>query len=337
MAIRDFLDRVPEKFRDHVRQELQVGQEKREEAQASRAEVKLQQGNAPADVVAALRAIDRERARPQEPTRKSSLRRRQERGERLRQKIEARSHAQREKFRDQLRDWGHPNPDPPEIPRRLHAVASPMLRDSGGRKAWEFTMTLPRTVRTRLVRAALEPEPYQPQRPQRGRTLRVPHKQKLEGNRRYWERAGRRRWNHPAAIKTVAAFAVLWLMGQKCNRAGYARVTRGCARGLVCSILKYPGTDVHASISACFGNMEGTPGYVRALEGAGLFYSQQPPAGRLPARDVGPKGWAYKLYWWFPWITKQLPKNATPETREALARAESAHDAHEALEHPPPD
>ncbi len=217
-------------------------------------------------------------------------------------KLHKRMVAHVQRYRDLLRSLGQLDAAPFGVPPHVWRTEQVILADATGKMAKIILSQLPPAVARRIKRAALEPKPYQPKRVRRGRELRKPRRQVLDGSRRYWEAPGKRHWWHPTAIRTVACGVTLWQLGRDTKRSGFKHVTRGYSRGILCELLQDPMSGVAPSKSQIAGSHHDVPGEIRALEQAGVFRVNQPPGSKVEASDRGPTGYAMNVYWWFPWV-----------------------------------
>lgn len=231
------------------------------------------------------------------------------RGDRLRRRMKRHI----DKYTQKLKSLGQADADPQPISPDVHRIGELVLSDPDAHMARIHLAQLPPVVARRVIRAALRPTPYKGKRKKRGRELREPHQKTLDGNRLHWERPGRRRWTHPAAIRTIAIGCMLWRLSTRTKHKGFSRVVRGVPRGMVAALLQDPNTGVRPSVGALFGNLKGVPGIMRALEQAGFFQSNQPPGSEVSARDRGPSGYAFNVYWFPPFAP---PRGEEPPFEE---------------------
>jgi hypothetical protein len=337
----DFAKMVPTEFRDEaVAVTTALEQAQDQNAAAARTAEKIdvmREKKEPSEAARAMRADDaaklnaqlkndREHAADKKleaRTGKRSRRQRKadawsQRGDKLRSRMV--DHVQ--KYAQKLRELGQHDADPTPVPPDVHRVAELIMADPTGHMARVHIAQLPRHKARQLMQAALHPDPYQGKRQQRGRTLRTTEREKLDGNRRHWSDTGTRRWTHPAAIRTIAVACALFRLSGRTRRKGYARVTRGIPRPLVCSFAQDSDTGVRPCTNTLFGNLRGVPGAVRALERVGFFEVDQPPGSKVSARDRGPSGYAFNVYWFKPYVlTPEPPPLSEDDELERLAAA----------------
>jgi hypothetical protein len=254
-----------------------------------------------------------------------------QRGKRLRRRMEAHVEKQTAK----LKALGQHDANPVGVPPEVWRTSELIMGDETAHTARIMIASLPRTVARRIMNAALTPEPYKGKRKRRGITLRDPSRAVLDGHRKHWESPGKRRWTHPVAIRTVAIGVALWKLGRRTRRNGFSKVTRGIPREMVAALVQDHNTGVRPHVNTLFGNHRGTPGDVRALEVAGLFQVNQPPGSKVAARDRGPSGFAYNVYWWPPFTLRG--EKPTTEAEEEIERLSAVGlRAQLGLEDPPP-
>lgn len=131
-------------------------------------------------------------------------------------------------------------------------------------------------------------------------------------------------WSDSRARAVVASFMVLWRLGKKTGRPGFARAAAGVSRRLVAAIVTNPATGRHYSLEALYAIthrgepgergrwQDGSCGFIEALQQVGALYRQQPPASKMPASHVGPNGWAYNIYWFAGRLLEVLEDEPPP-------------------------
>jgi hypothetical protein len=238
-------------------------------------------------------------------------------------KLYKRMRAHIEKYAAKLRALGQNDADPIPVPPEVWRAGQLIMADPTGDCGRIALAGLPPAIARRTRNAALHPKPYHPSRKREGRTLRVPQRTTLEGRRRYWSAPGTRTWDHPAAIRTIAAAVVLFKLGHRTRRSGFKRVVRGIPRRMICALLADPNTGARPSLSTVYGNKDGTPGDVRALAEAGLILIDQPPGAKVEPCDRGPSGFAFNTYWFYPWLPREPhdPDDDEPDEIAELAAA----------------
>lgn len=263
------------------------------------------------------------RRRPQRESRESrrSKKRRlfKERGRKLRKRME--KHIDR--YAARLRELGQDDAAPIPVPPHVWRAGQLIMADPSGRCARVALAALPPAIARRARKGALSPEPYHPKREREGRQLKTPTHDKLHGSPRYWKEPGVRRWDHPAAIRTICAVVVLFKLARRTrSRSGFKRVVRGIPRKMLCKLLADPFSGAAPCINTLFGNKDDTPGDVVALAQAKVFHINQPPGSKVEPCDKGPSGFAFNNYWFYPWLPKMGPPT-TPEDEELAELAAS--------------
>lgn len=170
----------------------------------------------------------------------------------------------------------------------------------------------------RVLEAMYNPNPYTPRRDiRRGKRedekmfegRRIPFGQARRCHASTWV-DGERAEHHPAAVRVLACFIFLWLSKSPTRRKGYTGAVRGMGRGVFESITR-------SGKSALFGHEDGMPGAMLALKLAGVIqYNQTPKNHVRDARDRGPSGHAYNVYW----FAKTKPEADLDRYHEAVAR-----------------
>ncbi len=110
--------------------------------------------------------------------------------------------------------------------------------------------------------------------------------------------------SHIVARVTVAIGWAYWQLAVRTRRHGFNRVVVGLPRGVVASLCRNPITGKRYAVSTLFATSYGKGrkgaddcGAVVKLRRARAVYAEQPPADAMPARLVGPSGFAYGLTW----------------------------------------
>ena len=314
---RDFAQRfVPKGIRDEVLVEVDKTTEVREGYESKRRVAARAGGNktasdamayddelaAQAKIVSARQLKDAEKAHADAQLRKpkrSRARRKagafNERGA----KLHARMEKHKQKHQAKLRAAGQHDADPIGIPVFVHSLTQQVMGDPTGHMARIKLAALPPQEARKIISAALNPKPYTGRRKRQGRELRKAKKVHLHGREANWERPGRRRWSHPAAIRTAALGLALYHLRGRTSRRGFVHVVRGIPRKMFCRLAAEGLAGTSPGLSALFGNMDGVPGAMRALETAGLVKIQQPPGVKVAASDRGPSGFAFNTYWFY--------------------------------------
>lgn len=287
---------------------------------------------------------DAREAELRKPKERRSRRRRKadafaQRGERLRKRMT--KHVQ--DVKDKLRRAGQKDADPIGVPVTVHGVTQAIMGDPTGHTARIKVSELPPDLARRVIKACLCPDPYEGTRKREGRELRKCDRETLKGSKKHWEHDGRRRWSHPAAIRTANLFVALYRMRRRTGRRGFTSVVRGIPRRMFAALAADGLTGVRPGLSALYGNMNGTPGAMRALAQAGAISIQQPPGRKVEACDRGPSGFAFNTYWFYSKAFEppaaEPPEDAAAEVarlREAAYRYPESLRAELGLS-PPPD
>lgn len=311
-------------------QKLEVAKrvDKARARKADPADNRLRKHQADLDVAAMERARRAKHAAPRRrkksgtPARTQSKRRERRDAfeERGRAMLRGRQTEHLERYKQKLKRFGQDDAAPVGVKPFVWRCVQIINADQSAKAAKILLASLPPAVARRIRRAALEPQPYAPRRQRKGRTLRTPRLGPLypRGRRRRpheWEAPGKRRWTHHVAIRTVAIGVALFHQAQGTRRDGFKRVGRGLPRGMVCAFGQKPFSEVRARpcIGTLYGNHDGVPGDVRALEQAGLFQVTQPPGAKVEPRDKGPSGFPFNNYWFFPWT---MDSNASHDDAE---------------------
>ncbi len=323
---RRLVNRIPAQFRDHVREELDKEAAENKRLDDERAGIEA--GKAAAARINAARAqaatsdsdaIARETARDLAPhahgdARPRALNKREQawRARGQKQYKSALRHVRA--YKAKLQRLGQWDADPRPVSPKVHRCAQLMRSDPTQRNARLLLAELPPAVARRIKQAALCPRYYDP-RHRRGTPEHPVSERELYSRVRY-VKPGERDWTHPIAAKTLIVGVCLWWSGRRTARRGFTRLTRGVPRGLLCALLEDRGVRPH--VSSLSSAPRGVPGPLPALEQAGVFYRNQPPASKCPPSDVGPKGYAFNVYWWFASSPKDLGANASDARHDEL-------------------
>lgn len=151
---------------------------------------------------------------------------------------------------------------------------------------------MPAHRQAQVLKAATEPQVYQPRRDVcRGeRAGQQAFKAPGALERPKWEADGKRPVSHPAAIRVIQCAVFLWMSRTRTRRGGYMGRVRGFGRGVFAAVCQC-GKDAIA------GHTDGVPGALVALKQAGFVEYGQPPAEVVSEFDRGPSGFAYLLFW----------------------------------------
>lgn len=161
------------------------------------------------------------------------------------------------------------------------------------------SINMPAARMQQVLRAAFEPQGYQPKRNvcsgERGD--QTPYE--LAEGRELQERDQA----HPGAVRVIQCAIFLWVAKSRTNRRGFSGKVRGFGRGIFTSLCRC-GKD------AITGHADGVPGALVALRQAGFIQYGQPPSGKVAEIDRGPSGHAYNMFW--------LPQTAEERELDAL-------------------
>lgn len=199
-------------------------------------------------------------------------------------------------------------------------------------------INMPAARKEQVLKAAFEPQAYQPRRNvcTKGRAGQTPFElgdRQLGGSAKLWE-DGKRAEHHPGAVRVIQCACFLWLCRSRTSRRGYMGRVRGFGRGVFASMCR-------CGISAIADHENGMPGALVALKEAGFVQYGQPPAEVVGELDKGPSGHAYLMFWFpstvaeralelvhqrmaelgkLPYVERLL---AEPDLIEALTRAQA--------------
>lgn len=110
-----------------------------------------------------------------------------------------------------------------------------------------------------------------------------------------------RSWRSIYARRCVAYAWAIYRASVETRRRGFGRVAVGISQGMIAALIKNPQTlrpYSRAGVAAPMSGQKGDGcGPLVALERAGAWYAEQPPAEVTPLELVGPSGHAVQHYW----------------------------------------
>lgn len=147
------------------------------------------------------------------------------------------------------------------------------------------SINMPPARMAQVLRAAFEPEGYQPKRNvcSGERADQTPFE--YDGRE-----LAKRTEAHPGAVRVIQCAIFIWLAKSRTSRRGFRGRVRGFGRGVFTSLCRC-GKD------AITGHNDGVPGALVALRSAGFIQYGQPPATKVDPIDRGPSGHAYLMFW----------------------------------------
>lgn len=114
-----------------------------------------------------------------------------------------------------------------------------------------------------------------------------------------WEAS--RDWSSIYARRCVAYAWAIYRCALPTRRAGFERLAIGVTQGMIAALVKNPQTLDAYSRAGVAGTSTGADGKgcgpLVALERAGVWYAEQPPAEVTPETLIGPSGHAVQHYW----------------------------------------
>lgn len=110
-----------------------------------------------------------------------------------------------------------------------------------------------------------------------------------------------RSWRSIYARRCVAYAWAVYRMSVQTKRRGYERLCLGVSQGMIAALVVNPQTLRSYSRAGVAATRSGATGEgcgpLAALERAGVWYAEQPPADVTPIELVGPSGHAVQHYW----------------------------------------
>lgn len=128
-----------------------------------------------------------------------------------------------------------------------------------------------------------------------------------------------RNWASPYARRTIAYAWAVWKCSFKTKRRGFGNVALGITQGMLSALVRNPQTlrpysRAGMAATRCGANNEGC-GPLVALERAGAWYAEQPPAAMCSVELVGPSGHPVQHYW----ISERAASPEWTEVEQAIA------------------
>lgn len=133
-----------------------------------------------------------------------------------------------------------------------------------------------------------------------------------------------RSWASPYARRTVAYAWAVFRASFKTKRRGFAHVALGVTQGMLAALVRNPQTlrpysRAGMAATKCGANNEQC-GPLVALERAGAWYAEQPPAEMCSVELVGPSGHPVQHYW----ISERSASAMWSEVEQDIAAVEPA-------------